>query len=993
MAVANMAVLLAQQDLRVLVIDFDLEAPGLHRYFLTHPENNDSLRFLPMEEQFGVIDFFTHLRKQLEEKYPDTYLEHLESLGSQEAKIAIRPLVASLIDSERYLYEVFVHNPNLGQASSKLDFMPAGRFDASYPALVRDFAWADFYERYYPCFPALVDELRSRYDYILIDSRTGITDVGSICTVTLPDKLVLVFSPNQQSLHGAAEVGRQAVRERATQPDRQSLSIFPLLCRIDEGEEELKRTWIDRTSKRISLLFSDLYQIEHANLSSYFDSVKIPHRTYYAYGERIAAEEQRITESGSLSEAFSRFLEWLRKPSLLTSTLLDGLPRSSLSPTTSSEAISTTIGDIGILAGSYLIQKRLLGPEHPDVARSLSQIAEAYRTKNQLPEAEELLKRALDLSSRSSEPASLEVAQLLGRLAEVQRARGKYMDASATYARQLELLEHHRGSIHPEVAQAAAMLAECFRAQSKYSQAEESYRKALSIRQKLFGPAHPSVIGLVKILAETVRQQQRYEDAEQLYRHVLEHQIAQLGEYNPDVADTLYMIAEVFRARSQYSEAEHFLRQSLHIRELILGTDDTQVGLNLSMLGEVLRQQHRIDEATAHYERALAIFEKARGSENSHTKQIREALSSIRHLKPKRTAARNRVIILSNLLLGVCKLRPEISSLLADLEEHPPARLILAGGAFAPQGHEKQFPVGEDVIKARRHIQKAAHRGTELTLLLSPWENWATRSEVASWLEVPGLRFEDPVSKDFPATASTPLHSRLRMWSCTKLDATRQVWVVVAPCSNPLEGLSWDSLLRPVLGGLVQIESTSKAPEKSLTHRFSQALHRVIETSHGPRVMARKLNQFLERSLHQQKPDAALETIIPQAALVCMSEVIGQTRVKTVSEAKRNLSRLFEKLPGIDLELIALDWLQSGINTEAKQFHQALANSLRALDGDGIVGGLDAGRLQAHPLGRDFIKTGSAANGEWVELDINGGVRLQQHLGRAPPNTIYLDEP
>lgn len=33
MAVANIAVLLARKGLRVLVVDWDLEAPGLHRYF------------------------------------------------------------------------------------------------------------------------------------------------------------------------------------------------------------------------------------------------------------------------------------------------------------------------------------------------------------------------------------------------------------------------------------------------------------------------------------------------------------------------------------------------------------------------------------------------------------------------------------------------------------------------------------------------------------------------------------------------------------------------------------------------------------------------------------------------------------------------------------------------------------------------------------------------------------------------------------------------
>jgi Mrp family chromosome partitioning ATPase len=39
-ALANLAVLLARRGKRVLLMDWDLEAPGLHRYFKTHlPEN------------------------------------------------------------------------------------------------------------------------------------------------------------------------------------------------------------------------------------------------------------------------------------------------------------------------------------------------------------------------------------------------------------------------------------------------------------------------------------------------------------------------------------------------------------------------------------------------------------------------------------------------------------------------------------------------------------------------------------------------------------------------------------------------------------------------------------------------------------------------------------------------------------------------------------------------------------------------------------------
>ena len=49
----------------------------------------------------------------------------------------------------------------------------------------------------------LRNEWRSEFDFVLVDSRTGVTDIGGICTIQLPDILVLVFTATWQSLNGA----------------------------------------------------------------------------------------------------------------------------------------------------------------------------------------------------------------------------------------------------------------------------------------------------------------------------------------------------------------------------------------------------------------------------------------------------------------------------------------------------------------------------------------------------------------------------------------------------------------------------------------------------------------------------------------------------------------------------------------------------------------------------------------------------------------------
>ena len=44
------------------------------------------------------------------------------------------------------------------------------------------------------------------FDIVLIDSRTGLSDTGGICTIRLPDIVVAMFTANHQSLYGVRDV-------------------------------------------------------------------------------------------------------------------------------------------------------------------------------------------------------------------------------------------------------------------------------------------------------------------------------------------------------------------------------------------------------------------------------------------------------------------------------------------------------------------------------------------------------------------------------------------------------------------------------------------------------------------------------------------------------------------------------------------------------------------------------------------------------------------
>ena len=197
MALVNTAVTLALRGRRVLVVDFDVEAPGLDTF--------DVLR--PREEVPGLINFVA------------------EYLNAGQA-----PNVVDYIGD----------CPGIGQEGGKLWIMPSGRSD-TYAATLGQIDWVDLYERRDGY--VLFEDLRKQWsyalqpDYVLIDSRTGHTDSSGICTRQLPDSVVILFFPNEQNLRGLKHVVRD-IRAEAEEPRRKNIALHFVMSNVPDLDDE-----------------------------------------------------------------------------------------------------------------------------------------------------------------------------------------------------------------------------------------------------------------------------------------------------------------------------------------------------------------------------------------------------------------------------------------------------------------------------------------------------------------------------------------------------------------------------------------------------------------------------------------------------------------------------------------------------------------------------------------------------------------------------------
>ena len=151
----------------------------------------------------------------------------------------------------------------------------------------------------------LLEQWTQWYDFVLIDSRTGVTDSGGICTVQLPDILLLLFSATEQSLSGIVDIANNVSLARQELPfDCPKLPIVPIASRFDIDKEfDLSNKWLDDSAERLSSLYADWLPKEVA-ARDILQVTKIPYKAYFSFGEKLAVMEESVVEKSSLSYAY-----------------------------------------------------------------------------------------------------------------------------------------------------------------------------------------------------------------------------------------------------------------------------------------------------------------------------------------------------------------------------------------------------------------------------------------------------------------------------------------------------------------------------------------------------------------------------------------------------------------------------------------------------------------------------------------------------------------
>lgn len=262
MALANIGMQFFNQGYTTLLIDWDLEAPGLERYF----ESRFNLDLKDVADRPGLCDMLQQYKKNVLEP------------TSEDDETPLAPPV------EKYIYQLSENN------AAKLWLLHAGRRTEGKPwqdyvSFVQAFDWSAFYQDWEGglYLEWLRKELKTIADVILIDSRTGVTEMGGVATQHLSDAVILLFGANYENISNTARMARNFSGEQVKKArgDR-DLEIMVVPSRIDDSDSAGYSNFLSRMDEE----FRDLRMTALDDGYS-LKEMLIPYLSAFSYREML----------------------------------------------------------------------------------------------------------------------------------------------------------------------------------------------------------------------------------------------------------------------------------------------------------------------------------------------------------------------------------------------------------------------------------------------------------------------------------------------------------------------------------------------------------------------------------------------------------------------------------------------------------------------------------------------------------------------------------
>lgn len=217
----------------------------------------------------------------------------------------------------------------------------------------------------------------------------------------------------------------------------------------------------------------------------------------------------------------------------------------------------------GAFQRSLRIKREVLGPNHPDVATSLNNLASLLQQTGDAEGAEEFYRQALAIRESQTPLDRPALAGVLNNLGTLHRRTGKLESAESHMRRANQLWEEALGTSHPSVAVGLNNLAELLMGARRLSEAEPLFRRSIEISEESLGEKHAQTATALDGLGVLFLQQEKGPGAEALFRRAVAARSASLGSVNLLTLESMHHLAQAIQLQGRFTEADRLLDEEL----------------------------------------------------------------------------------------------------------------------------------------------------------------------------------------------------------------------------------------------------------------------------------------------------------------------------------------------------------------------------------------------------------------------------------------------
>lgn len=272
-------------------------------------------------------------------------------------------------------------------------------------------------------------------------------------------------------------------------------------------------------------------------------------------------------------------------------------------------------------------RRRLLGPDHREVAIAEVGLAAFFLGRQRRAEAAPLLGSAAKNLFSHGELGKIGEAVIQFQIGVSSREAGWFAAAELALRRSLTLTRQVLGDKHIYVALVLHELGDTQEKRGHLREAAKTYQECLDIASKQVGLTHPKAVYPIASLARVLAKQGRRSEAEQLFAQLRQANEKRHGRQNVRVAVALSAYAHFLDYQAERSRSAQVHQEADHLFRKVQATSHRIFALNLSSWASTCWALKRYKQAEKLAREALPLLEHHCGRDSQTVVELLDTLA------------------------------------------------------------------------------------------------------------------------------------------------------------------------------------------------------------------------------------------------------------------------------------------------------------------------------------------------------------------------------